>query len=141
MTKPDNTDRLEQQLAALRPLGPSVGLHERIAKELRSAASPPSPTGSEPWQSYQRWRRGAAALCVAACAASLALVAVGLFTQQPASLPAPPAAIPQTTTSPQGPTLWNYRSAFLESSQQFGEMLDRHAATLLPTTPEFAFAP
>jgi hypothetical protein len=123
-------DPFEAELRSFRPVEPSRAVSEYVGRELAADSRPIRPWG---------WFAGAAA-AVAACL--LAGVAVWRVTRSydgtgprpivsVATLPAPSAT--ERDDDDDRPSLASYRRALSRSPAAVDELLDRHAARLLPS--------
>ena len=118
---PDTDDRLEAELAALRPAELPPDLVARIG----AAVEMPR-------------RRGLWLIPLAGVAAGLLLAAMWhLFVRQMPPVPTPVVATSQVSPAEaaDGPALFTYRRAIAGPPSELDDMLDRHAARTLPAGP------
>lgn len=118
-------NRLESELAALRPHEPSPQLGQRIADELNSNAP-----AQARWRSSRAWWSGAmAGGLIAACLAAGLLLGPAPGRNQELAPPLAPLQLPVAVAFDDAlPTVWTYNRALSRSARDFESVLDKHAA-------------
>jgi len=121
-------DRLELELAALRPCEPSPQLKKRINEQLIGAASLDIAPASTSW-----WPRGA--LAAALLAASLLAVMAwhnDVRTTDPQRTPIALEAVGlRAAFDRSAPSFWSYRKALCHSTDSVDDLLEQHAFSSL----------
>jgi hypothetical protein len=124
---PDTDDSLEAELRSFAPAAPSREFFDRVGRELDRPALPSRPVRLRPWVA------GAAA-ALAACFVVAAVLWRGHtsveFTPTPIASTVP--SWPVTDAGDDRPALATYRRALFGSAGALDDLLDRHAARLLP---------
>ncbi|HYG78003.1 MAG TPA: hypothetical protein VEK08_23560 [Planctomycetota bacterium] len=126
----DEFDDLEAELRRFTPAAPSAGLCQRIGSELDSsdAARDRQTQGSSIHRNHSfKW------MALAAAAAVAAAVTLYVLKTQTGTIVV---VTPEKIETVQRPTLWNYRQLSASAPEEFEKLLEDHAATLLPSTPD-----